>query len=68
MKKHKGIKIALIVAAALLVTVAVGAWSMFGTQLTAANSIEKLDDGLWSMEYKGDYGFDEFLAQGGAAQ
>lgn len=67
MKKHKGIKIALIVAAALLVTVAVGAWSMFGTQLTAANSIEKLDDGLWSMEYKGDYGFDEFLAQGGAA-
>lgn len=67
MKKHKGIKITLIVVVALLVVVLLGAWSMFGTQLTAANSIEKLDDGLWSMEYKGDYGFDEFLAQGGAA-
>lgn len=67
MKKHKGIKITLIVVVALLVVVLLGAWSMFGTQLIAANSIEKLDDGLWSMEYKGDYGFDEFLTQGGAA-
>lgn len=39
---------------------------MFGTQLTAAMTIEKLDDHLWSMEYKGDYGFDGFLEQGGA--
>lgn len=67
MKKHKGIKIALIAMAALLVVLLAGAWSMFGTQLTAANTIEKLDEGLWCMEYKGDYGFDEFLAQGGAA-
>ena len=67
MKKHKGIKITLIVVVALLVVVLLGACSMFGTQLIAANSIEKLDDGLWSMEYKGDYGFDEFLTQGGAA-
>lgn len=29
-------------------------------------TIEKLDDHLWSMEYKGDYGFDGFLEQGGA--
>lgn len=67
MKKHKGIKIALIVVAALLVVLLAVAWSMFGTQFTAANTIEKLDEGLWCMEYKGDYGFDEFLAQGGAA-
>ncbi len=67
MKKHRGLKITLIAVAAVLVLVLAGAWSMFGTQLTAANTIQKLDEGLWSMEYKGDYGFDEFLAQGGAA-
>lgn len=66
MKKHKGIKIALITLAVALVTAAIGGWRMFGTQFTAANTIEKLDEGLWCMEYKGDYGFDGFLAQGGA--
>lgn len=50
-----------------LVILAAGAWAMFGTFITAANSIEKLEDGLYSMEYDGDYGFDDFLAQGGAA-
>lgn len=53
--------------AVLLVIFAAGAWSMFGTMITAANTIEKLEDGLYSMEYIGDYGFDDFLAQGGAA-
>ncbi len=67
MKKHKALKIALIALAAVLVLVLAGAWSMFGTQLTAAGTIQKLDEGLWSMEYVGDYGFDAFLAQGGAA-
>ena len=52
--------------AILLVILAAGAWSMFGTMITAANTIEKLEDGLYSMEYIGDYGFDDFLAQGGA--
>lgn len=66
MKRYKGIKIALIALVAVLVTTLIGGWVMFGTQLTAANTIEKLDDGLWCMEYKGDYGFDGFLAQGGA--
>lgn len=46
MKKYKGIKIALIVVAALLVVLLAGAWSMFGTQLMAANTIQKLDEGL----------------------
>ncbi len=67
MKKHRGLKIALLVTAAVLAAVLAGAWSMFGPQLTAANTVQKLDEGLWSMEYKGDYGFDAFLAQGGAA-
>lgn len=67
--KHKKIFIVLLICgivAVLLLIVAIGAWSMFGTQIEAANSIEKLEDGLYSMEYRGDYGFDEFLAQGGA--
>ena len=48
--------IALLVIAAVLIAALAGAWDMFGTQLTAAMTIEKLDDHLWSMEYKGDYG------------
>ena len=54
--------IALLVIAAVLIAALAGAWAMFGTQLTAAMTIEKLDDNLWSMEYKGDYGFDGFPA------
>ena len=53
--------------AVLLIILAAGAWTMFGTFIKAAQSIEKLEDGLYSMEYIGDYGFDEFLAQGGAS-
>ena len=53
--------------AALLLIFAAGAWAMFGAIVTAANSIKKLEDGLYAMEYRGDYGFDDFLAQGGAA-
>lgn len=52
--------------AALLIVIVVGAWAMFGTFVKAANSIEKLENGLYSMEFAGDYGFDDFLAQGGA--
>lgn len=51
----------------LLVVAIICLKSMFGTFIEAANSIEKLEDGLYSMEFIGDYGFDEFLAQGGAA-
>ena len=51
----------------LLAVVALGAWCKFGTFVVAARSIYKLQDGLYVMEYRGDYGFDEFLAQGGAA-
>ena len=59
-------RIALLIVVAVLIAALAGAWAMFGTQLTAAMTIEKLDDNLWSMEYKGDYGFDGFLEQSGA--
>ena len=52
--------------AVLFVVVIIGAWAMFGTFVKAANSIEKLEAGLYSMEFSGDYGFDQFLTQGGA--
>ena len=53
MTKHKrkilwGILAAI---ALLLAVLAAGAWSMFGNLITAANSIEKLEDGLYAMEY-----------------
>lgn len=40
---------------------------MFGTQLTAAMTVTKLEDGLYSMSYEGDYGFDGYLEQGGGS-
>ena len=55
------------IVAVLLMILAAGGWWLFGSFITAANTIEKLEDGLYSMEYNGDYGFDEFLSQGGAA-
>lgn len=51
---------------ALLITAVVGGSILFKTFIEAANSIKKLEDGLYAMEYAGDYGFDEFLARGGA--
>ena len=53
--------------AGLLVIAAVGAWALFGTFVKAADSITQLEDGLYAMEYTGDYGFDGFLSQGGAS-
>ena len=51
----------------LLIIIAAGAAVMFGPFVKAANSIEKLEEGLYAMEFAGDYGFDDFLANGGAA-
>lgn len=33
--------------------------------IRSAVSVKKLEDGLYSMEYRGDYGLDDFLAEGG---
>lgn len=67
MKQYRGRKLIVLVIAIVLIAVLTGAWIMFGTQLQAAMTIQKQDYGLWSMEYRGDYGFDDFLAQGGAS-
>ena len=50
----------------LLIIIAAGAAVMFGPFVKAANSIEKLEEGLYAMEFAGDYGFDDFLANGEA--
>ena len=64
-KKRLTIILILAFVAAVLMFV-LGAWLKFGTFIVAARSIHKLQDGLYVMEYRGDYGFDKFLAQGGA--
>ncbi len=70
-KTKKRLKLVLILTPVALVlilaVVALGAWRKFGTFIVAAQSIHKLQDGLYVMEYRGDYGLDEFLARGGAA-
>lgn len=63
----KVIKIIVIVLVIVIAAGLAGVWSMFGTELTAANSVKKLTDNFYSMEYKGDYGLDGFLEHGGAA-
>lgn len=55
-----------VVLALILAVIAFGAWRKFGTFIVAARSIRALEPGLYVMEYRGDYGFDDFLAQGGA--
>lgn len=69
MKNRKKRKVAIIILGSLFAIIGVvliGAWSMFGDILRATSTIEKLEDGLYAMEYTGDYGFEEFLNQGGA--
>lgn len=63
----KAITIAVIILVIAIVVLLAGGWSMFGSELTAANSVEKLTDNFYSMEYKGDYGLDKFIEQGGAS-
>ena len=59
-----GILVVILVAVVLFLA---GAWSIFGEKITAAGTVKAVDDNLYYMEYKGDYGFDAFLEQGGAS-
>lgn len=63
-KIFKAIGITLLV---LVVLVLACVWFMFGSKIKAANSIKKLDDKLYFIEYKGDYGFDGFIEEGGSS-
>lgn len=68
--KRKIMKILWIFLAVLLAAVLVllaGAWSVFGEKVKAAQSVRKMEDGLYYLEYQGDYGFDGLLDKGGAA-
>lgn len=49
-----------------LLVILAGAWSVFGEKLKAAQSVKKLEEGLYYLEYSGDYGFDAFLEKGGS--
>ena len=61
----KIIKVALFSVLGLVVVLGVLMWMEFGALVKGALSAEKLDDGLYYMEYRGDDGFDGLMAQGG---
>ena len=49
----------------LMIVAGVLVWMEFGPLVKGAMSAEKLDDGLYYMEYKGDDGFKELMDRGG---
>ena len=61
----KALKIILWSVLALVVVVGVFMWLEFGSLVRGALSAEKLDDGLYYMEYKGDDGFSGLIKSGG---
>ena len=61
----KFIKIALWTLLGLLLVFLVLTGIKFGPFIKGATSVQKLDDGLYYMEYKGDDGFDGLIEQGG---
>ena len=63
----KVIKISLLSVLGLVIVFGVLMWLEFGPMVKGALSAEKLDDGLYYMEYRGDDGFDELMTKGGGA-
>ena len=61
----KALKIALWVLLGLIVIFGIYSWRLFGPLVKGAMSVEKLDEGLYYMEYKGDDGFAGLMEQGG---
>lgn len=59
----KVIKMALLSVLGLVVVFGVLMWLEFGPLVKGALSAEKIDDGLYYMEYKGDDGFDKVNEQ-----
>ena len=64
----KALKITLFSVLGIVVLLGLAMWMEFGPLVQGANSCEKLDDGLYYMEYRGDDGFDGLMAQGGIAK
>ena len=63
----KALRIALFSVLGLLVVAGVLVWMEFGSLIKGAMSCEKLDEGMYYMEYAGDDGFDELMKRGGCA-
>lgn len=63
----KALKIVLLSVLVLVIVAGVCAYVMFHKQYAAAQSVEKVDDKMYTMTYRGDYGLDDFLEQGGAS-
>ncbi|MDE7416186.1 MAG: linear amide C-N hydrolase [Lachnospiraceae bacterium] len=57
----------LLAVAILILLIIIIAIILFWRVIRTAASVEKLEDGLYSMEYHGDYHFDGFLEAGGAS-
>ena len=51
----------------MMVVFFLGFWNLFGDEIKAIGTIKEIDDGLYYMEYEGDYGFDEYIRQGGSS-
>ncbi len=64
MKKRRKIGMVLLVLLALLILCTV---LFFWKALSSAVSVRKLEDGLYTMRYHGNYALDDFLTQGGAS-
>lgn len=62
---RKILKTLLWVLLAILAVSLLGGWLMFGSLVKGAFSVQKLDEGLYYMEFKGDDGFDKLLEKGG---
>ena len=61
----KALKITLLCVLGLVIIAGVLVLIEFGPLMKGAMSCEKLDDGMYYMEYEGDDGFDELMAKGG---
>ena len=61
----KALNIALFSVLGLVVVAGVLVWMEFGSLIKGAMSCEKLDEGMYYMEYAGDDGFDELMKRGG---
>lgn len=68
MKIGRIIKITGILIITLLLISAVAIYATFHREIKALSSLEQIDNkGIFTMEYSGDYGLDEFLKQGASS-
>ena len=62
-------KIVLIIIIAIVAIIGIflyGGYQMFSNEIAAMQSVQEVREGVYTLHYKGDYGFKGFLEQGGA--